>query len=261
MPFIGTICGDVGTGKTSLAATFRDAFLIRTTGEGVPTDIADPPLTLGETDTSVKLFDQLKALAWDDHKFRTLILDSVSGLERMFIQEILDKEPGKGMNKAAGGYGNARDIVAAQHMQVRKMAERLRERGMNIVFISHVNIVRVDPPEIDGFNKYVLSMHDKSSPSYLADVDVVGFLRQATILRDVNGVKKAISTGERVLNTHASPSSPAKNRVGLPEEIEVIKGVNPFAQFMAKPKRRKPEPAPTDDGGDAHEPINEGDEA
>lgn len=244
-PMIATICGDPGSGKTSLAATFPKPFLIRTSGEAMPKDVPidQMPDTLNEVEKVADLWSQLMALVEEDHDYQTLIIDSVTGLEAMFIADVLASDPkARGIAQSLGGFGAGRDAVTAQHARVRRAAEALRKRkGMNVVFIAHADIDRIDPPEGDGYNIRSVRLHKKSMSPYIDAVDLVGFLRQNTILMGDEGNKKAKTTGERVLVTYLTPASLAKNRYGIEDDIEVIKGQNPLTQFIAtheKPKRK-----------------------
>jgi len=248
-PMIATICGNPGSGKTSLAATFPNAFLIRTSGEAMPKDIPQEqmPDTLREVSKVGDLWAQLMALVEEEHGYETLIIDSVTGLESLFIQDVLEADPkARGLNQALGGYGAGREAVAASHMRVRKAAETLRKRrGMNVVFIAHADITRIDPPDGEGYNSYTLRMGSKSMSPYVDAVDLVGFLKQAHVLLGDDGNKKAISTGERVLTTYLTPASISKNRYGIEEDLEVTKGVNPLEQWLGRPVA---EPAPVKRG-------------
>lgn len=254
-PLIVTILGTPGSGKTSMAATFPKPFLIRTQGEAMPRDLPAnrKPPELGETDTVEKLWDQLKALVNDPHDFQTLIIDSVTGLESLFISDILAKDKAKAIQKAMGGYGAGRDAVAAMHMRVRRAAELMRaRRGMNIVFLAHSDIVRIEPPDSDGYSSYTLRLHDKSTSPYVDAVDVVGFIKQQTILRgEDEGRKKAVTTGERVLVTYLTPANVSKNRLGITDDIPVEHGNNPLGEFIKSTP--KPAPQPVEDFSEEEE--------
>lgn len=230
-----TLVGTPGTGKTSTAATFPEPFLIRTQGEDVPRDIPNMPDSIGVTDSTESLWSQLTALLQDEHTYKTLIIDSVTGLESLFIQDVLKSDPkARGINQALGGYGAGPAAVAAQHMRVRKAVELLRtKRGMNTVFVAHADIARIDPPDSEGFNQYTLRLANKSMAPYTDSVDVVGFLRQATILRGDEGeTKKAIGTGEIILTSYLNPAFISKNRLGLKDDITVVQGENPLAAYL-----------------------------
>ena len=240
---IVTIVGTPGSGKTSLAATFPKPFLIRTQGEAVPRDLENPPASLGETDSEEKLMQQLRALWQDKHDYKSVIIDSVTGLETMFVQEVLNApgEKAKSINQAAGGYGAGRETVHAKHMRVRKAAEMLRKKGIFVVFLAHSDIVTINPPDGDSYTQYSLRLHDKSMAPYVDEVDVVGFLKQETALVG-EGRKRAVGGDDRVLVTYLTPANVSKNRLGITEDLPVIKGKNPLAPWVTVRRSNKKAP-------------------
>jgi hypothetical protein len=242
-PLICTIVGAAGTGKTSLAATFPKPFMIRTQGERVPDDAPQRPKSVGITETSESLWNQLKALLHDPHDFQTLIVDSVSGLESMFTQEVIASDgKAKGLNQALGGYGAGPAAVAAMHMRVRKAVEYLKtKRSMNTVFLAHADITRIDPPDAEGYSQYSLRLSNKSVAPYVDSVDLVGFLKQSTILTGEEGAKKAKTTGDISLVTYLTPAFVSKNRLGIKEDLDVKHGENPLAPWMVKAVAKKEE--------------------
>jgi len=259
-PFVGTIVGVQGTGKTSLACTFPDVFMIRTQGEKPPQDIPDnqQPTTL-EIETAAELWDALKALLREDHAFKTLAFDTATGLDILFTQDVLAADANaRGLNQSHGGYGNGASMVSAMHMRVRKAAEMLRkQKGMNIIFLAHAEIVDVSPPDGEPYSSYSLRLPKKSMAPYLDSVDCVGFLKQERIVRGAveakgdRGAKpgRAISSGDRVLVTYLTPAMASKNRYGITEDLEVVKGENPLAAYVGqgKPKKVRPKPEPVNE--------------
>jgi len=246
-PLIITLLGTPGSGKTMTACTFPKPFLIRTQGESVPRDLEkyglDAPASLGVTETEAKLMEQLHALIRDEHDYKTLIIDSVTGLESMFINEVIADDPkAKNIQQAAGGYGAGRDTVAAKHSRVRKAAELLRtKRGMNVVFLAHSDINRVDPPDGESYTQFSLRLHGKSQSPYIDEVDVVGQIKQPTALVG-EGRKRAIGQDERVLLCTMTPAAVTKNRLGISEEIEIEPGKNPLAKWVVGGRARKAQP-------------------
>lgn len=275
-PFVGTIAGVQGTGKTSLACTFPSVLMIRTQGEKPPYDIPQDqiPSTM-EIDTPDQLWELLKALLREEHEYKTAAFDTVTGLDAMFTQDVLAADPAaRGLNQSHGGYGNGASMVTAMHMRVRKAAELLRkQRGMNIIFLAHAEITDVAPPDGDPYGTYTLRLPKKSMAPYLDSVDLVGFLKQERIVRGAVEAKndragkagRAVTTGSRVLVAYLTPASASKNRFGITEDIEVEQGKNPLAAFLAEPPeqpkrvKRKPAEEPiTADDDDARDAIEEG---
>ena len=234
-PVIVTICADSGMGKTSLAATFPNPIFIRAEDglQAIPADRrpdAFPLLTDAE-----QLWKQLTALIHEPHEYKTLVIDSVTALERMFVADVLASDPkAKSINQAMGGYGAGPAAVAAMHQRVRKAAGMLNEkRGMNVVFIGHADVETMRLPDSDDYNRYSLRLPSKSMPPYVDDVDVVGFLKLETYTKGDDGDrKKAISNGDRQLIVHAVAANVSKNRYGITEPLECPIGENPLAGFI-----------------------------
>jgi hypothetical protein len=177
------------------------------------------------------LWDQLSALLKEEHDYQTLVVDSVTTLERMFVDEVVASDPkAKSINQAMGGYGAGASAVAAMHGRVRKAAGLLNDRkGMNIVFLAHADVETMRLPDQDDYMRYSLRMPAKSQPPYVDEVDVVGFIRLVQFTQGEDGErKKAISTGARQLIVHATASNVSKNRYGIEQPLEFIAGQNPF---------------------------------
>lgn len=242
-PVLVTIMGDSGTGKTTLAASFPKPIVIRAEDglQAIPADIR--PDAFPNLDGSVDaLWAQLKALIHEDHNYETLVIDSVTALERMFTQYIIDSDPKKprGIQQALGGYGAGRDAVASMHARVRKAAGILSDkRGMNTVFVAHADTAKMEPPDDDAYMRYTLRLHEKSMPAYVDDVDLVGFLKLETFTTGEGERKKAISDGTRVLITYATAASISKNRFGITEPLVVTPGVNPLTNLIPCLKTEK----------------------
>lgn len=238
---ICTICGDSGMGKTSLAAAFPKPIFIRAEDglQAIPADRrpdAFPLLTGAKSADAVKaVWDQLIALLQEDHDYQTVVIDSVTALERLFIASVLESDPkAKSINQALGGYGAGVAAVAAMHQRVRKAAGLLNERkGMHVVFVAHADVEMMRLPDSDDYMRYSLRLPQKSLPPYVDDVDVVGFLRLETFTKGDDGErKKAISTGDRQLIVHATAANVSKNRFGITEPLDCPEGRNPLAAFI-----------------------------
>lgn len=240
-PPIITICGDAGTGKTSLAATFPGAVVIRAEDGLKSIPAGQRPDAFDLLKTADDLWEQLIWLGKEKHDYKTLIIDSVSRLEELFVADCLQRDgKAKTLNTAMGGYGAGRQYVATQHARVRKLCGRLNEaRGMAIIFISHADIETMRLPDVDDYQRYSLRLMKDSLPPYVDDVDMVAFVRLTAALRgDEGDRKKVVSNGDREVICHATAASVSKNRYGITEPLEFVAGENPFADvFGLKPKR------------------------
>lgn len=243
-PQIITICGDAGLGKSSLAATFPKPIFIRAEDGVARIPKAFRPNALPVIRSEEDVWEQLKDLIKDEHDFKTVVIDTISKLDRIFVTSILKADgKAKSINQAMGGYGAGFGALAARHQQVRNAAEMLRQKGMHVIFLAHTEVGTMRLPDQDDFSRYSLRMtHEKSLPPYLDDVDAVGFLRQPIALMGDDGErKKAVSDDTRELVMHVTAANVSKNAYGITEPIEVKLGVNPLAEFIpgAAPAKKK----------------------
>lgn len=240
-PVIVTICGDSGMGKTSFAATFPKPIFIRAEDglQAIPAkDRPDAfPLLSAPTATEAVdiLWQQLIALLREDHDYQTVVIDSVTALERLFVAQVLESDKkAKSINQALGGYGAGRSAVSSMHYRVRKAVGMLNERkGMHVVFVAHADIETMKLPDMEDYMRWTFKMHENSIAPYKDDVDVVGFIRLETFTRGDEGErKKAISTGERQLVVHATAANVSKNRFGIEDALELPRDKNPLANYI-----------------------------
>jgi hypothetical protein len=176
-PVIATICGDSGLGKTTLACTFPNPIVIRAEDglQAVPPDMR--PDAFPVLQTQEQLWEQLVALLQEKHSYQTLVIDSVTALERMFVQYVIDSDPKKPKSiiQAQGGYGAGLAAVATMHNRVRKACGLLNERlGMHVVFVAHADTETIELPDQDAYTRYILRLGKKSMAPYVDDSDVVG---------------------------------------------------------------------------------------
>lgn len=233
---IATIIGDAGLGKTSLAATFPKPIFIRAEDGLQAIPAAQRPDAFPVPYGVEALWDQIKALIQEDHEYKTLVIDSVTALERLFIQHVIDsdtKKP-KSINQAMGGYGAGLATVATMHQRVRKAAGILNDRkGMHVVFVAHADTETIELPDQDAYTRYNLRLGKKSVAPYVDDSDVVGFLKLQMFTKGEEGErKKAISDGSRVLVCYATASNVSKNRFGITQDLPVVMGENPFTGIV-----------------------------
>jgi hypothetical protein len=234
-PVLVTILGDAGLGKTSLAATFPNPIFIRAEDGLQAIPLETRPDAFPELTSADDLWSQFKALISEEHEYKTVVIDSVTALERMFIDHIVDNDPKKpkSINQALGGYGNGTLAVGALHGRVRKACGILNKKGMNVVFIAHADTETIDLPDGEPYTRYSLRLGKKSVAPYVDDVDLVGFIKLNTFLTGDGEKKKAISDGTRVLSVTATAANVSKNRYGITEDLPVIQNENPFTNYIA----------------------------
>jgi hypothetical protein len=239
-----TLFGEGGVGKTTLGAMFPSPVFIRTE-DGTASLVGNDDVKLFPLATSSQdVLDAIQALAEEEHAYQTLVIDSITQLGAMIEHEIVAQDGSKSINQAAGGYGAGYSAAAERHRMIREWAGALAyEKNMSVVFIGHADTETLDLPDMDAYSRYTIRLHKKSVASYVDNVDLVGFIRLKTILRnDAPSAKKgsgqkkrAISTGEREIICFPTAANVSKNRFGItaPLEWDLDRG-NPFESYLPK---------------------------
>jgi hypothetical protein len=221
-------------GKTTLAASFPKPIFLRAEDglQALPLEMRPDAFPVIETEHD--LWSQLKSLITEEHDYKTVVIDSVTALERLFIQAVIDGDPKKPSTiaAAAGGYGAGFLAVGGLHQRVRKACGILNAKGMNVIFIAHADTETVELPDTDSYTRYNLRLNKRSVANYVDDVDLVGFLKLQTFTRGDGDKKKAISDGTRLLVCYATASCISKNRYGITEDLEVTVNSNPLINFV-----------------------------
>ena len=240
-PMIATILGDAGLGKTTLACAFPKPIIIRAEDglQSVPGDLM--PDALPVIESTADLWDQLKMIISEEHDYQTLIIDSVTALERLFERHVVDTDKNKplSINQALGGYGAGPKGVGILHQRVRKAAGILNaKKNMNIVFIGHATTETIELPDHDPYTRYSMRLGKHSMAPYSDDSDLVGFMKLRTFVKgEKDEMKKAISDGSRVLVCYATAANISKNRYGITQDLPVNLGENPLAKFINNNER------------------------
>lgn len=234
-PVICTLLGDAGLGKTSTAATFPRPIFIRAEDGMQSIPEASRPDAFPLLENAGTLWDQLKTLINENHDYKTLVVDSVTALERLFIQEVLssDSKNPTSINQALGGYGAGPQAVASLHQRVRKACGYLNEkRDMHVVFVAHADTETIELPDQDAYTRYTMRLGRKSQAPYIDDSDVVGFIKLNMYTRGDGDRKKAFSDGSRVIDCTANAANVSKNRFGISDALQLEVGVNPFTGII-----------------------------
>lgn len=228
---IVTLTGDSGVGKTSTACTFPKPIIIRAEDglQAIPKGLR--PAAFPLLKDPEQLWNQLTALIKEQHDYQTAVIDSVTALERMFIEHVIASDPKqpKSINQAMGGYGAGPAAVATLHQRVRKACGILNERkGMHVVFVAHADTETIELPDQDPYTRYSLRLGKKSIAPYVDDSDIVAFIKLQTYTFGDGERKKATSDGTRIAVCYSNAANISKNRYGLTDDLIVKQGVNPF---------------------------------
>lgn len=224
-PPVILLYGVDGIGKTSLAAEFPDPLYLPTEGERTPSDVEIA--TPGTIETFNDLLDVFGELLTTEHEFKTVIIDSLDGLEslvwaataaRLGCNSIEEPGFGKGYVEADTEW---RDLLGG--------VSALAKSGLNVVMLAHPEIVRFDSPTSDPYSRYSVKLHKRANALVREQADIVAFLNYRISLKEKEvGPKKTVAHAEggkeRQIHLNEGPGFVAKNRFSMPDTIKYQKG-------------------------------------
>lgn len=219
-PWRTIIYGTHGIGKSTFAAQAESPIFIQTEDglSGLQCDAFPLAKTFEE------VMDAIGVLYKEDHKFKTLVVDSIDWLEPL-VWSFTAQEHGK---SSIEDFGFGKGFVFASDTW-RKFIGGLNalrdDKGMEVILLAHTEVKRYDNPETEPYDRHQIKLHKRAAELMQEWADVVGFANYKTMVtKDDVGMNakkvRAIGSGERVLYTSERPAFYAKNRFNLPHELQ-----------------------------------------
>jgi hypothetical protein len=228
------IHGRQGVGKTLCAASCDSPVFLLSPGEtGLHSlmDAGQVPESIPnyETLTWESVMGSIEALINDKHSRKTLVVDTISGWEKLANAYICHTAYDDNMTKK--GFLNYMEGYKAVAMSIWKellvALDRLRrERQMMVVLLAHTGVGNHKNPTGEDYNRWVPQFEGKPTwEATFAWADIV-LMAEFEIFtkensQDKAGKQKAVKTSRRYFRTEWSPAFDAKNRYGMPAEIEM----------------------------------------
>lgn len=246
------VCGDPGSGKSSLANSFGEwapVIFIRAEDvsgvfDSLPADQQPDMLPKlpradkrNKSATSNAILGQLDDLIEEDHDYGVCVIDTVSVLDDLFHHEVLQTLGGENLAVAGGGYGAGWQTLSELHADVIAACLELREkRDMTIVWLAHQKVERMrNRPDAEEAIVFGMEMHERCHHLYRKHADAVLFTRMDSFTKgvttdkkgDIKKAGKVIASGDRSIITTSDGAQGyiyAKNRYDLPPELPFPKG-------------------------------------
>ena len=210
----GTLYGNEGVGKTTLATQFPSPLVLDTEDGTNHIDVARSSIHDWKTLTLA-----MTELAVDAQGFKTIVIDSADWAEKLLVEWML-KTSGK---KSIEDFGFGKGYVMLQEHFTRFLAscDVLVGQGVNVVFVAHSMVKRVSPPDqTDGYDRYELKLTKQVSPLLREWCDLLLFCTYRTkLVEGSDGRLKATGGKDRVMHAEHSAAWDAKNRFALPAEM------------------------------------------
>lgn len=184
------------------------------------------------TDDYMVVKQMLNELETGQHNFKTLVVDSADVLENLIKKWVVGLQNNSNIRDIADiAYGRGYPLLLTETRKLIEQFERLRtKRGMNLVFICHSEVKKMQPPVGNEYTYIAPSLYAKTTQGdstlkiYSDYVDIIGYCTFKTIVQQTStgfGSRgQAIGTGERVLHLDAAnPAYIAGSRYPMPAEI------------------------------------------
>ena len=213
-----------GVGKTSFAAHAPDPIFIEPEKGSSHLDVS----RFNDINSYADVLTSIDQLTKETHDYKTLVIDTLDWLEQQIFDHICTENNKKSIELCEGGYGKGyvRALKECRMLMI-KLNTLRQEKQMNIIMLAHSTIVKhEDPTTPEGYDRYQLKLHKSKSIDIAAlwreYVDAVLFMTYKVFISSKDGQKaRGVGEGIRVMYSEQRPGWDAKNRLGLPFELDI----------------------------------------
>ncbi len=217
-------------GKTSWAAHAPKPLFLMTRGEDgllslMEAGLVPPTAHVPEPLSAfADLMAVLNELASQPHEFRTIVLDTLNGAERLAHEETCAKDCGGDWSNF-DSYGRGVKLSLTRMIALTTALDRCRERGMGILLLAHSQVKTFKNPQGPDYDRWEPTLSQQAWAHLDRWADLILFGQFEVWTEQKKGAKtgdKAKATGgqQRLLMTERAPAFDAGNRLGLSAEIE-----------------------------------------
>lgn len=229
------IYGPPKMGKTTLASEFPAPVFIQTE-DGASGDLELD--SFGHLTDFTSVLDAMGSLATGDHNFQTLVVDSLSELEKLVFAEACRRNKWQSIETPGYGKGYTEaDYVWKEFVDAFNFLRH--ERGMAMVLIGHAEVSRFDDPETQSYSRYDIALHKRGQAILERDVDAILLVKKdVTVQAEDQGFNKkrvrADGGDTRWIYCEGRPAFTAGNRYSMPERLMFQKGrgFESLAQYL-----------------------------
>lgn len=217
-----------GIGKTSFAAQAPNPIFLPTEDGCNRLDVDQFPLVQSWDE----IFVNLRALAKENHKFKTIVLDSADWAQHLAIEHLIEKEFG-GDTEKFDAYGRGYKVLIQEWRKLISALDYLRtHKDMEVLLLAHAVVKTFKNPGGDDFDQYKATLVDTPSTSIWGMTkewaDIVLFMNYKVIVKKETakaskGKGIMAQGGKRVCYSAPSAAYDAKVRAGwtLPAEFDL----------------------------------------
>ena len=215
-PLKVVVYGSEGIGKTTFAAQFPDPLFIDTEDGTAHLDVR----RVKKPESWDELITIVGEVAEDPKVCKTLVIDTADWAEVLCVTHVCKKY--KQNSIESFGYGKGYTYLAEEFNRLLAALDKVIESGKNVVITAHAKMRKFEQPDEQGaYDRWEMKLSKQVAPLLKEWCDTLLFLNYKTyVVTTENNTKKA-QGGKRVVYTTHHPCWDAKNRQGLPEEMDL----------------------------------------
>ena len=210
------IYGAEGIGKSTLAAQFPNPLFIDMEGGTAQLDVRriEKP---GSFDELISVVNEVAA---DPNICKTLILDTADWAEQMCIAGVCAKYKKAGIEDF--GYGKGYTYLAEEFAEFFAALDAIIAAGIHVVITAHAKMRKFEQPdEMGAYDRWEMKLSKQVAPLLKEWCDILLFCNYKTYVVTAQNETKKAQGGKRVMYATHHPCWDAKNRHGLPDELEL----------------------------------------
>ena len=215
-PVKAVIYGPEGIGKSTLASGAPEPLFIDVEGGTAQMDVR----RVERPETWEALIAVVKEIADTPEICRTLVIDTADWCEMLCVRYICRKY--RQTSLESFGYGKGYTILQEAFSKLLEALDAVLSAGINVIVTAHAKMRKQELPDESGaFDRWEMKLTRQVAPLLKEWCDALLFLNYKTLVVTTEGNIRKAQGGRRVIYTSHHPCWDAKNRHGLPEEMDL----------------------------------------
>ena len=208
--------GSEGIGKTTFAAAFPEPLFIDTEGGTSHMDVR----RINRPKSWSELLSIIGEVAATADVCKTLVLDTADWAEQLCVTHVCEKY--KQSSIESFGYGKGYTYLAEEFGRLLTALDKVIDSGKNVVITAHAKMRKFEQPDEQGaYDRWEMKLSKQVAPLLKEWCDMLLFLNYKTYVIATDTNSKKAQGGKRVIYSSHHPCWDAKNRHGLPEEMDL----------------------------------------
>lgn len=210
--------GSEGIGKSTFASKFPEPLFIDVEGGTKQLDVSRFP----NPETWTDILEEIDAVIEEPDVCRTLVIDTIDRAEAMLINRLLKEGGVDSIEKYGGGYGKGYTAVQERFQKdFLNRLDRVIAKGVNVVLLAHAQMRKLESPDEPPYDRWELKVSKKVAPIVKEWADILLFMNYDVMVVEENGRNKAKGKAKRKMHANHRPTYDAKNRYGLPDDMDL----------------------------------------